>query len=221
MSMTELNQDRKVETRVRHYGFSPLLYAVAVGSYISNSSYGAAAAQTGSYGPNQVASGNFSFLFDDAAKNINAKTSCDIRKEDTKAYFVCDITLDRSTAVPAGVTTGELRIKVQPLVGNQPARYAQFLPEPDRSFDLPIFTDVEILRIGTGGNWEPALPAATDTQLRARLLDSQTIALVSTNYATSPPPDSGLSVVGLNALLGGAPGDGPIQITLRGYYRTM
>lgn len=195
------------------YGFRPELFAVAAGSYVSNRSFGAGAAEVGSYSASQLPSGSFVV----GPTTYNVSTTALMRRADNNVDINVNITLNRAIT-PPDTETGELRIKVLPRTSSEPVRYARTFPEPARNLFLPQFFDVEILRVGVGGNWEPALPNAANHVLAARLLDDSTLALTDINQTVAPPTTAGLNVSGLDALLGGV-NTGPLVISVRGSYR--
>jgi len=185
-------------------GFRVQLYAVAAGSYASNSNFGSGAAE--------IAGTSTAY---DAVKNV-ALSRASVRREDTDVMFNLLITLDGSVANPV-VNAGEVRVRVtQPLASEDFTRYIVALPTQDMNYSLPLFGDVEVLD-ETGTN---LLPSTANTLLQARFLYGGDLALVQQDLSAGPPPTtSALTTAQLGGLFGVM--GRTIRIFIRGTYRAF
>ncbi len=202
--------DRGVQRNIRNSGFRPQLFAVASGSYASNSAYGSGAASTG----------NYDALTLRGYISSQAQTSAVIRQHDRDVDFSLTLTLNGDAADPFGQETyDEVRLRVvQPLSSGEPGRYLNRFPKPDPLYPLPLFEDVEVQSVSDGVQ---RLPLQSGNILQARLLHGGELAFVRNDLTAGPPPTtSAILTSEVGSLLGGALGAGErIRFTVRGHYR--
>ena len=201
-STSPTTTDSEVHLPIVQSGFRAQLFAVAPGSYLSNSNYGSGAAE--------IAGTSAAY---DGVKNVPLSRAS-VRKQDTDVDFNILVVLDGSVANPV-VAAGEVRLRVtQPLTALDFSRYINGLPSPDTNYSLPLFEDVEILD-QTGTN---LLPSITNGLLQARFLYGGELALVQQDLSAGPPPTtSALTTAQLGALFGVM--GRVIRIFIRGTYR--
>ena len=149
--------------------FRPQLYVVSPDSY-AMSNYGAGATSLGNY--NTVTMRNSS--------NSRASTICSIFRESNDISFMMNLSINISGSDPLASLSldpdSELRVRVLPLLPNEPARYKNTFPPANIQHSTPKFTDGEIVVLDPDTN-----VVVSEPPLSARLLADNTLALLSSS----------------------------------------
>ena len=190
-------------------GYPPQLFLVAAGSYASTPLYGSGA----------IATGNYNDVTIRGSSNSLNTSKCVWQRNGNEVTFEVIITLDGSKADPFGATpTNEVRIgPVYPPVSGLGQSVRPNLPIPNATYQLPLFSDVEI-RNQT--NTE-LIPTASLIELQSRMLCNGDLAIILKDLNAAPPTNViALTAGDLAPFFGGAAGS-TIRISVRGTYMAV